>query len=110
MLWRAPLTFACRAQTTSDVLATLDNKIQTIASQSAAVKLHRQDQEGVVQTVLKDILEKQQKDKGMGARKFGGTPYAENDIRGMMRSNNAMDVDEPSENSKGKNRKCVKSA
>lgn len=101
-----------RAQTTAAVLATLDNKIATLSSEGAAVKLARQEQESAVQAMLKDVTEKQ-KEKGLSGvrRALSGIPapaYPENtNERTRGSQTNAMDVDEQNENFKGKNRKCV---
>lgn len=93
-----------RASTTSAVLATLDNKVATLANETAAKKLHQQEHEKAVQSMLKDVQDKQ-KDKGlaMKPRGFGGSAntFYEREHPATMH----MDVDEPSENSKGKNRK-----
>jgi COP9 signalosome complex subunit 7 len=90
-----------RAETTTAVLATLDEKINDIAAETAATKLNQQEHEKALQANLKEVYDKQ-KDKSLGGM-MGR--------RGMHMGNYSdkesmhMDVDEPPENSKGKNRK-----
>ena len=89
-----------RASTTSAVLATLDGKINSIAADTAAAKLHQQEHERILQLNLKDVYDKQ-KEKSLGgamANRRGPIPQSE-------RENMMMDVDDP--DSKGKNRKYV---
>jgi COP9 signalosome complex subunit 7 len=94
-----------RADTTTAVLATLDAKINSIASETTAAKLRQEDHEKIIQTNLKEAYEKQ-KEKGLGGH--GGMGR-----RGMQIANYAdkdmmnMDVDEPPDHMKGKNRKWV---
>jgi len=97
------------ASTTSAVLATLDNKVATLANETAAKKLYQQEHEKAVQAMLKEVQDKQ-KDKGASTkpRGFGSSAntFYEREHPGTMH----MDVDEPSENSKGKNRKASQEA
>ncbi|KII86293.1 hypothetical protein PLICRDRAFT_43887 [Plicaturopsis crispa FD-325 SS-3] len=69
------------SSTTSAVLSTLDEKIATIASETASRKATNERQEQALQTTLREVLEKQ-KDKGRR------NPYSS-----MM--NDSMDIDEP---------------
>jgi len=87
------------ASTTSAVLVTLDDKINSIAADTAATKLNRQEHERILQQNLKDVYDKQ-KEKSLGgamANRRGPIPPSE-------RENVMMDVDEP--DNKGKNRKA----
>ncbi|ESK86477.1 cop9 complex subunit 7a [Moniliophthora roreri MCA 2997] len=93
------------ASTTSAVLRTLDEKIQAINNEAAAAKVAKEEQETEVQTVLKELQEKA-KDSKQSTGSFmtsnsrrTNTGYSEKDV---MR----MDVDEPAEPSRGKNRKA----
>jgi COP9 signalosome complex subunit 7 len=89
-----------RASMTSAVLANLDGKINSIAADTAAIKLNQQEHERVLQLNLKDVYDKQ-KEKSLGgamSNRRGPIPVTE-------RENMMMDVDEP--DSKGKNRKYV---
>lgn len=107
-LFTFPLTRS-RAETTAAVLTTLDQKIDSISSEATAYKIHRSEQEKVVQQVLKEVMEKQKEKSGsMGGtvrRVLGGIPGFQSGERDRPRD--AMDVDEPFEISKGKNRKWV---
>lgn len=89
----------CRAETTSAVLATLDGKINSIADDAAAKKINQREHEKILQANLKDVYDKQ-KDKSLGAmgrsRVYGTSGFSE-----------MMDVDEPFDIVKGKNRKYV---
>jgi len=95
-----------RANTTTAVLATLDAKISSIASETTAAKLRQEDHEKLIQLNLKEVYEKQ-KDKGlggmMGRRGLHTTNFSDKDVM-------HMDVDDPPDNMKGKNRKCVLSS
>ena len=88
-----------RAETTSAVLATLDGKINSIADDAAAKKINQREHEKILQANLKDVYDKQ-KDKSLGAmgrsRVYGTSGFSE-----------MMDVDEPFDIVKGKNRKYV---
>lgn len=90
------------ADTTTAVLATLDEKISSIASQTTAAKLRQEDHEKVIQANLKEVYDKQ-KDKGLGGvpgRRGAQMPnYSEKDLM-------HMDVDDTTDNTKGKNRKA----
>jgi COP9 signalosome complex subunit 7 len=86
---------------TSAVLANLDGKINSIAADTAATKLHQQEHERILQLNLKDVYDKQ-KEKSLGgamASRRGPIPLSERENVMMM------DVDEP--DNKGKNRKYV---
>ncbi|KAK7047216.1 hypothetical protein VNI00_006882 [Paramarasmius palmivorus] len=93
------------ASTTSAVLKTLDDKIQAINNEAVAAKVAKEEQEKEVQTVLKEIQEKAKDSKqstgsvmtGTSSRRTN-TGYSEKDMK--------MDVDEPVEPSRGKNRKA----
>ena len=93
------LTFYDRAKTTTAVLATLDAKINAIASETAAAKLRQEDQEKVIQANLKEVFEKQ-KEKGLSAMMGRRGAHMNIPDKDTMH----MDVDEPPE-VKGKNRK-----
>jgi hypothetical protein len=97
------LTHLNRADTTTAVLGTLDEKISSIASETTAAKLHQEDHERAVQVNLKEVYDKQ-KDKGLGGmmssrRGMQIANYADKDMN--------MDIDETPDSTKGKNRKCV---
>lgn len=86
------------------MLATLDEKINSIASEATAARLRHEEHERVIQINLKEAYDKQ-KDKGLGGvvgmgRRGMQINYSDKD---MMH----MDVDDPPDNTKGKNRKCV---
>lgn len=100
------MTYRYRADTTTAVLATLDEKINSIASETTAAKLRQEDHERVIQANLKEAYDKH-KDKGLGMMGMGRrvlqmANFADKD---MMH----MDVDDPPD-MKGKNRKCVSSS
>jgi COP9 signalosome complex subunit 7 len=84
-----PLITISRSSTTASVLSTLDEKIASISAQAALAKENKEKHDKAVQDILKDIVDKQSKDKG--SRK--GTMYSEN---------SPMDIDEPVPESKGK--------
>lgn len=90
------------AETTSGVLATLDGKINSIADDAAAKKINQREHEKILQANLKDVYDKQ-KDKSLGAmgrsRVYGASGFSE-----------MMDVDEPFDIVKGKNRKASQDA
>ncbi|KAF9466997.1 hypothetical protein BDZ94DRAFT_1233522 [Collybia nuda] len=94
------------AETTTAVLATLDEKINAIAAETAATKKTQYEHEKVLQANLKEVYDKQ-KDKSLGgvmgrrAMHMGG--FSEKESM-------HMDVDEPLENSKSKNRKASQEA
>ncbi|RDB27416.1 COP9 signalosome complex subunit 7a [Hypsizygus marmoreus] len=97
------------AETTAAVLSTLDDKINQIAAETAKAKADQEKHEKMLQANLKEVYDKQ-KDKGLGGGMMnrrqvhvGGGGYQDKD--GMH-----MDVDEPPENSKGKNRKASQEA
>ncbi|THU78611.1 hypothetical protein K435DRAFT_737509 [Dendrothele bispora CBS 962.96] len=111
------LLFALKdwASTTSAVLATLDEKIAAVANESAVAKVAAKEHEEIVQVILKDVAEKQKENKagggsatgnssgtGSSSRKAGMTTSSTTGVDREMR----MDVDEPTEPSKGKNRKA----
>jgi len=92
------------ASMTSAVLANLDGKINSIAADTAATKLHQQEHERILQLNLKDVYDKQ-KEKSLGgpmASRRGPIPLSERENVMMM------DVDEP--DNKGKNRKASQEA
>ncbi|KAG5644121.1 hypothetical protein DXG03_009067 [Asterophora parasitica] len=96
------------ADTTTAVLKTLDEKIQEIASTGAAVKLAEEEHEKALQANLKEVFDKQ-KEKALGGG--GGGLMGRRGLQHHMghserdRDPMHMDVDEPPETSKGKNRK-----
>lgn len=95
------VTTCHRAETTTAVLATLDEKITAIAAETAAAKQNQQEHEKVLQANLKEVYDKQ-KDKSLGGMMGRRGPH----IGGYSdKESMHMDVDEPPENSKGKNRK-----
>ena len=77
------------------MLSTLDNKIQAISTQAAASKQRLEEHDQIVQQNLKELMEKQ-KEKGV-LQQRRGFPAEKDSMR--------MDVDEPADNSKGKNKK-----
>ncbi|GBE78546.1 COP9 signalosome complex subunit 7a [Sparassis crispa] len=112
------------ASTTSAVLATLDEKLVSMAADVAEKKRTNEFYEQSYQTNLKEILDKQKEIKaGLRAAAYPGRTgltaagIAERDRerererrerereKEQDRENNSMDVDEPTE-SKGKNRKA----
>ncbi|TFY71403.1 hypothetical protein EVG20_g1619 [Dentipellis fragilis] len=90
-----------RSQTTGSVLTTLDNKLSSLSSQSVALALAEEDHTRILTTNLKDILEKQKENKAAGKRGMAGGSAFRKD------RDDDMDVDDPAESSKGKNRKYV---
>lgn len=91
------------ASTTSAVLVTLEDKINSIAADTSATRLNKQEHERVLQKNLKEVYDKQ-KEKSLGgamASRRGPVPHAE-------RENMMMDVDEADTN--GKNRKASQEA
>lgn len=86
------------------MLATLDAKIASIANETAAMKLNQQEHEKILQANLKEVQEKQ-KEKSS----FGGMLGRRTVNPAMISKEESMqmDVDDPSETSKGKNRKSV---
>lgn len=91
-----------RTSTTSAVLVTLDNKISSIASETAARKSKQLEYEKKLQANLKDVYDKQ-KEKSLGGGSSSRRAF--NSIQD--KDNMQMDVDEPLDGIKGKNRKCV---
>jgi COP9 signalosome complex subunit 7 len=95
-----------RASTTSAVLSSLDNQLNSLASQGAANAANNEEHEKAWQSTLKDILDKQKEGRG-GRKALGGgtvynsTPFVE---RGNTREE-PMDVDDAVVENKGKNRK-----
>jgi hypothetical protein len=83
-----------RASTTTAVLHTLDEKIGQINALTEQEKIREKKYEASLQATLKEVYDKQ-KNKSLG---ISGS---------KILSSDAMDVDEPSELSKGKNRKYV---
>ena len=99
---------AKRVNITSTVLTTLDSKLATISSYSAASAVHQAEHDKVLQATLKDVIERQKEAK---LARRGGTAYAlQNTLdfggreRELLRDreNVMMDVDD---DVKGKNRK-----
>jgi COP9 signalosome complex subunit 7 len=93
-----------RVDVTSTVLTTLDSKLTNIASYSAASAVHQAEHEKVLQSTLKDVIDRQKEAK---LARRGGAAYAldfsgrERDLL-RDRENIMMDVDD---DVKGKNRK-----
>ncbi|KAF8168507.1 hypothetical protein B0H34DRAFT_793099 [Crassisporium funariophilum] len=93
------------ASTTSAVLTTLDNKINSIASETTAAKFEQQEHERILQANLKEVFDKQ-KEKSLGGSGMANRrapAYGFGD-----RENMSMDVDDP--DNKGKNRKAAQDA
>ncbi|KAF5376957.1 hypothetical protein D9615_007254 [Tricholomella constricta] len=94
------------AETTTNVLNTLDEKINQIASSTAAAKKAEQEHEKALQANLKEVFDKQ-KEKSLGggtmSRKGMHMGYGDKDPM-------HMDVDEPPEGLKNKNRKASQEA
>ncbi|KAG5636927.1 hypothetical protein H0H81_006360 [Sphagnurus paluster] len=89
------------AETTTAVLGTLEAKIQQISRETTAAKQMEQEQESLLQANLKEVFEKQ-KDKSLG----GGMMNRRGMHMGIPdRDPMHMDVDEPPEGLKNKNRK-----
>lgn len=84
-----------RSTTTASVLATLDEKINHIAKEAGLNKARQVEYEAQLQTNLKEILERKEKQNALSRRAQG--------------DNVPMDIDEPPpiEFMKNKNRKCV---
>jgi len=94
------------ADTTTAVLATLDEKINSIASETTAAKLRQEDHERMIQANLKEAYDKH-KDKGlgmmgMGRRALQMANFSDKDMH--------MDVDDTPDSLKGKNRKASQEA
>lgn len=88
-----------RAETTTAVLITLETKIAEIVMQAEVRKVKEQKYDQSLQSNLKEVYEKQ-KEKSLGGGMMSRRgPGFDKD------SNMHMDVDEPPEASKGKNRK-----
>ncbi|KAI5122693.1 hypothetical protein M0805_009746 [Coniferiporia weirii] len=79
------------ANTTSSVLATLDDQLSQLASQNMAKKSMREEHERVVQATLADVHEKQKEKEGKGRSMFGSASNPSGGHEDPM----AMDVDEP---------------
>ncbi|OBZ79095.1 COP9 signalosome complex subunit 7a [Grifola frondosa] len=112
------------ASTTSAVLATLDNKLTELAARAATNKTVKEAYDHQYQTTLKDILDKQKEAKNAKqASAFTGrtglTPAGiaerdrererearEREQKEREKDKDSMDVDEPAEGTKGKNRKA----
>jgi len=93
------------AATTSAVLSTLDQELSSISSQSTAMKAYHDDHERVLNANLKDVMERQKEKGGVGMvrRGYSGSQGISGSVAG---DKDSMDVDEPTDNSKGKNRKA----
>jgi len=88
-----------RSSTTTSALATLDEKIGNIAKEANIKKRRQTDYENQLQTILKDILDR--KEKQSLANRHATATFSDRD-------NIPMDIDEPPlEFAKGKNRKYV---
>jgi len=85
-----------RSSTTASALSTLDEKINDIAKETNLRKNRQTEYESQLQTILKDILDRKEKQNLANRRTVFGD-----------RDNMPMDIDEPPELTKGKNRKCV---
>jgi len=79
------------------VLATLDEKISSIASETAATKLRQEEHEKAIQANLKEVYDKQ-KEKSLGG--MMGRRGTHMNLSDVMH----MEVDEPPE-AKSKNRR-----
>ncbi|TFK47965.1 hypothetical protein OE88DRAFT_1664941 [Heliocybe sulcata] len=90
------------ASTTASVLATLDNKLASLSSRATARQIEDEEYDKAVQAVLKDVTDKQKEGKGAGRK----PPLAMLE-RSSANLADSMDVDEPVENYKGKNRKAT---
>ncbi|KAH9947380.1 hypothetical protein B0H21DRAFT_739318 [Amylocystis lapponica] len=115
------------ASTTSAVLATLDEKLAVLSSEAAAIKSSNDVYEQAYQTTLKEVLDKQKEIKaGIRAAAYPGRTgltaagmaerdrererekerERERERQREEKEKDGMDIDEPSEVSKGKNRKA----
>jgi COP9 signalosome complex subunit 7 len=98
-----------RASTTSAVLSSLDNKLDSLASQGAVNAANNEVHEKAWQYTLKDIMDKQKDGKGRRRTLVGGGGYNSGyGDRGNERVNvreDPMDVDDAVVENKGKNRK-----
>ncbi|KAF8642862.1 hypothetical protein AX16_009368 [Volvariella volvacea WC 439] len=93
------------ATMTANVLATLDEKIAAISSETAAQKLAQQEHEKALQANLKEVYEKYREKAPMGPRRGPGiNPALFSDQRGFGYSgaDAPMDVDEPADFTKVK--------
>ncbi|EPQ61237.1 hypothetical protein GLOTRDRAFT_135758 [Gloeophyllum trabeum ATCC 11539] len=89
------------ASTTASVLATLDNKLASLSSRTAAKQAEDEEYDKTVQNILKEVSEKQKENKAAGKKVLGMGSMQE------KMAMDSMDVDEPVENIKGKNRKAT---
>ncbi|KAG7090498.1 hypothetical protein E1B28_009611 [Marasmius oreades] len=93
------------ASTTAAVLQKLDENIASVTTEAATAKAKRENHEREVQTTLKELQDRN-KDKS------GGSNSSQNPVSGGTRvtrstyASDRMDVDEPVEAPKGKNRKA----
>jgi hypothetical protein len=94
-----------RAATTAAVLHSLDQELVTISSAAAANKMHHDEHERALSATLKDVLERQKDKSGMGMMMKRG--FLGNTGLTTGGDKDGMDVDDPIESAKGKNRKCV---
>ena len=95
-----------RASTTSAVLSSLDNQLESLASRGAVIAANKEEHEKAWQSTLKDITEKQ-KDGRSGRRVLGGFNNVYGGVvneKGSTREE-PMDVDDAVVENKGKNRK-----
>jgi COP9 signalosome complex subunit 7 len=102
------------ASTTSAVLSSLDNKLDSLASQGAVNAANNEEHEKAWQYTLKDIMDKQKDGKGGRRTLVGGGGYNSGyGDRGNERVNvreDPMDVDDAVVENKGKNRKASQEA
>jgi COP9 signalosome complex subunit 7 len=94
-----------RAATTAAVLSTFDQELLTIASHTLAAKTYQEEHERALSTNIREIFERQ-KDKG-GMNMLMRRAYVSGANVSGGGDKDSMDVDEISDNLKGKNRKCV---
>ena len=81
------------------MLNTLDQELIAIASHTAAAKAHQEEHERAFAATMRDVLERQRDKSGVNVfgRKVAGPAY--------VLEKDSMDVDEPVESTKAKNRK-----
>jgi hypothetical protein len=87
------------------VLHSLDHELTAISAETTATKWHREEHERAMAATLVDILERQKDKSGLSMLMKRG--YLSNSSLGSGGDKDGMDVDDPVDNSKGKNRKCV---
>lgn len=95
-----------RASTTAAVLHSLDTQLNSLAQQSAANEAAAVEHEKSWQSTLKDIQDKQKKDKWRRPLGPGGNSSIADAMKGGGNTrDDPMDVDDVASESKGKNRK-----